>query len=96
MDEHSLALVLALVYAHVKDSDEYTSYVPPHKVRRKRRVVRFNRDHFMRGNFIPLDYRPDEVWIGGHVRRKAMYRRMLSALRCTCKFENLSHSDDLF
>jgi len=81
MDEHSSALALALVYAHVKDGDEYTSYVYPHKVRRKRRRqvpdIKFNREERMVQEFIPLKWEmvPEEVWIGGHVRRKAMYRR---------------------
>jgi len=38
----------------------------------------------------------EEVWVGGHVRRKAMYRRLLKALRCTCKFEDVSKSADPF
>lgn len=30
------------------------------------------------------------VTVGGHFRRKALYRRLLSALRCTCRFQDLS------
>ena len=33
------------------------------------------------------------ITIGGHYRYKAMYRMILAALRCTCKFEDLTIDD---
>ena len=30
------------------------------------------------------------VRVAGHFRRQALYRRMLSALRCTCRFQDVS------
>ena len=38
--------------------------------------------------------RPFSVHVGGHYRRKALYARMLSALHCVCKLQELVYPDD--
>ena len=86
MDQNSKSLVLALVYKHVKDGEEYTSYVAPYTVRRKRRRPPID------DRYVPLTWRDgkETVWVGGHLRRKALYAHLLSALKRTTKFEDLT------
>ena len=94
MDQNSKSYVLALVYKHVKDSEEYTSYVAPYTVRRKRRRPPTDQPP-TNDSYVPLwvgAWRDgkETVWVGGHLRRKALYARLLSALKRTTKFEDLT------
>ena len=75
LSETDKACVLALVYAHVIDADEYLSWVPPYTCARKDK----------RSKII-------YVWIGGHYRMQANYKRLLKALPCTCKFTDISRT----
>ena len=38
--------------------------------------------------------RAHSVYVGGHYRRKALYARMLAALHCTCKLQELVYPED--
>ena len=84
LSEDEKAYVLALVHAHVSDADEYVSFVPSHIVRRRIATSATR--------FAP---RQMCVHVGAHYRRKAMYRHLLRALKCTCKFPDISSSIDV-
>ena len=85
------ALVLSLVHAHVCNTPEYSSWVnsystirklppvaPPHLTpTTQQRIGRSRVNCYM-------------LRVGGHYRRKALYRMLLSALKCTCKFNDIS------
>jgi hypothetical protein len=86
LSEHEKACCLSLVHAHVSNGKQYTSWVPSYSTVRRPltdyyRVGRLNRCHAV------------SIQIGGHYRRKALYRKLLSALKCTCKFEDVSYKD---
>ena len=68
-------LVLSLVRAHLMQNPDYMSWVPAYTVVRWSHKGKRPRAH--------------ESIVGGHYRRKAMYGRMLSALSCTCKLQDL-------
>jgi hypothetical protein len=69
VDETNKALAIALVRAHIITDDEYMSYVPPYT------KVRWSRAY----------ERCVAERVGGHFRRKALYKKTLSALACVCK-----------
>ena len=82
LSEDQKAICLALVHKHVKETQEYRSWVPEYSAIRE--TVPRSMMGFM--------YRPvthHAILIAGHYRQKAMYRKMLKALKCTCKFEVL-------
>ena len=81
LNAHDQSTVISLVYAHVHDSPEYISYVPQHVSTRKAR------DWGCRRRSARV---ASSVVVGGHLRRKACYKRMLCALKATCKFEDIS------
>jgi len=73
------ALVLSLVHDHIKHNPvAYSSYVGPHYSVRRAGKVRVQR----RRATLTLAH------VGGHWRMKAMYRRLLRALKCVCKWHD--------
>ena len=80
------ACCLALVYRHVKDSRDYTSWVPSYHTVRRPLANYYSAAKLNRCSAYAIR-------IGGHFRRKALYRRLLCSLKQTCKFEDLSFKD---
>lgn len=68
------ALALSLVRAHLKESRDFLSWVPPHRSLRRKpctkrpRLVRFT-----------------TAWVGGHWRRQPFVKRSIDALALTCR-----------
>jgi len=87
VSEADKALCLALVYAHVRDGSEYSSWVPAYTVIRR---CKPSKSGLVERHRWPAAGEMMSVCVGGHYRRKALYRRLLSALRRTCKFEDMS------
>ena len=93
LTEDQKAYCIALVHAHVSDGAEYSSWVPSYRCVRR---ASQQRDPSVRFG-VPTNMSvPDgtfvSVRVGGHYRRKALYRKLLSALACTCKFDVVSRS----
>ena len=71
----------------MKDGREYVSRVEPYCVKRTRRIIPpvhgsnqykwYPRD-YLAGRWVEVT---EEAYIGGHYRRKALYRKLLSALK---------------
>jgi len=79
ISEQDKALVMSLVHDHIKQNPvEYSSWVGPHYSVRKAGKLRVQR----RRATLTLSH------IGGHWRMKAMYRRLLRALKCVCKWQD--------
>lgn len=94
LSDDDKSCVIALVHAHIANSDEYMSWVPSyHTIRRCKKEWRGTKTTTL-VNRISRCYGAADpmmcVRVGGHFRRKALYRKLLSALKCTCKFEDLS------
>lgn len=82
MDDTNKALVLSLVRAHLKESRDYLSWVPPHRsLRRKPMGYSSSGSPWTR----PRPYvRFITAWVGGHWRRQPFVKRATAALALTC------------
>ena len=83
ISEHQKALCLALVHKHVKEHESYRSWVPEYS------AIRESAPQSLMGYMYTMQVKHHAILIAGHYRQKAMYRKMLKALKCTCKFEAL-------
>lgn len=77
LSEDENAYVLALVHIHLKSQRQYVSWIPAYVTYRCAII-----DHVP--HMIPIH-------VGGHFRMKAFTRKSIAALKCTCKFEDLSY-----
>ena len=84
LSEDDKATVLALVHAHVSNCEDYVSWIRSYCTIRNAAVMsrEFSSTKFARPTQM-------SVRVGGHYRRKALYRTLLAALVCTCKFEKV-------
>ena len=98
LTEDEKATVLSLVHAHVSNKPEYSSWVSSYSTIRKapkvpippatpQAAALLAGDGWRRRTYTPHCYM---LRIGGHYRRKALYRKLLQSLKCTCKFEDVS------
>ena len=79
ISDQDKALVMSLVHDHIKHNpEEYSSWVGPHYSVRRAGKLRVQR----RRATLTLSH------VGGHWRMKAMYRRLLRALKCVCKWHD--------
>ena len=82
LSEDQKAVCLALVHKHVKEHASYKSWVPEYS------AIRESAPQSLMG-YMYTPVKHHAILIAGHYRQKAMYRKMLKALKCTCKFEVL-------